>query len=156
EESGTVEGLRFTAESYGPGYFDVLHVSGHATIDEGQPRFLVENELGGPALATAGQIAGAMDGQWPRLVFVSGCLTGGASDGGRARAMGESLVQAGARAVLGWALRVGDASATAFASHLYRALAAGQPLDRSVVVARRQLYAGHSRSWHLLRVYADK
>jgi hypothetical protein len=24
EESGTVEGLRFTAESYGPGYFDVL------------------------------------------------------------------------------------------------------------------------------------
>ena len=53
EESGTVEGLRFTAESYGAGYFDVLHVSGHATIDEGQPKFLVENELGGLALATA-------------------------------------------------------------------------------------------------------
>jgi len=43
EESGTLEGLRFTATSYGPGYFDVLHVSGHATIDEGQPKFLVEN-----------------------------------------------------------------------------------------------------------------
>jgi len=70
--------------------------------------------------------------------------------------MSESLVRAGAPVVLGWALPVGDASATAFASYLYQELAAGQPLDRSVVVARRQLYAGHSRSWHLLRVYADK
>ena len=156
EESGTVEGLRFTAESYGPGYFDVLHVSGHATIDEGQPKFLVENELGGLALATADQMARAMNGQWPRLVFVSGCLTGGASDRGTIPSMSESLVQAGAPAVLGWALPVGDASATAFASRLYQDLAAGQPLDRSVVAARRQLYAGHSRSWHLLRVYADK
>ena len=156
EESGTLEGLRFTAESYAPGYFDVLHVSGHAMIDEGQPKFLVENELGGPALATADQIARAMDGQWPRLVFVSGCLTGGAPDRGTIPSMSESLVQAGAPAVLGWALPVGDASATAFASRLYQDLAAGQPLDRSVVAARRQLYAGQSRSWHLLRVYADK
>jgi hypothetical protein len=156
EESGTVEGLRFTAESYGPGYFDVLHVSGHATIDKGQPKFLLENELGGPALMTADQIAGAVDGQWPRLVFVSGCLTGGASDRGTIPSMSESLVQAGAPAVLGWALPVGDPSATAFASRLYRDLAAGRPLDRAVVTARRQLYAAHSRSWHLVRVYADK
>jgi CHAT domain len=156
EESGTVEGLRFTAESYGQGYFDVLHVSGHATIDDGQPKFLLENELGGSALMTAGQIARAVDGQWPRLVFVSGCLTGGASDRGTIPSMSESLVKAGAPAVLGWALPVEDASATAFASRLYRDLAAGQPLDRAVVTARRQLYADRSPSWHLLRVYADK
>jgi hypothetical protein len=156
EESGTVEGLRFTAESYGPGYFDVLHVSGHATIDQGQPKFLVENELGGPAWATADQIARAMDGQWPRLVFVSGCLTGGASDRGTIPSMSESLVRAGAPAVLGWALPVGDVSASEFASRLYRELAAGKRLDRAVVMARQELYAGHSRSWHLLRVYADK
>ena len=156
EESGTVEGLRFTAESYGPGYFDVLHVSGHASIDEGQPKFLLENELGGPVWATADQIARAVDGQWPRLVFVSGCLTGGASDRGTIPSMSESLVLAGAPAVLGWALPVGDAWATSFASRLYRDLAAGAPLDRSVVVARRELYAHDSPSWHLLRVYADK
>jgi len=83
EESGTVEGLRFTVTSYGPGYFDVLHVSGHATIDEGQPKFLVENELGGLVLVTADQIARAIDGQWPRLVFVSGCLTGAPRIAGR-------------------------------------------------------------------------
>ena len=156
EESGTVEGLRFTADSYGPGYFDVLHVSGHATMDEGTPKFLMENELGGPAWVSADQIARAMDGQWPRLVFVSGSLTGGASDTGTIPSMSESLVQAGAPAVLGWALPVGDASATVFASRLYQDLAAGQPLSRAVVTARRQLYASHSRSWHLLRVYADR
>ena len=156
EESGTLEGLRFTAESYGSGYFDVLHVSGHATIDQGQPKFLVENELGGLVLATADQIARAVDGQWPRLVFVSGCLTGGASDRGTVPSMSESLVRAGAPAVLGWALPVGDVSASAFAARLYRDLAAGHPLDRAVVAARRELYTGHSPSWHLLRVYADK
>jgi hypothetical protein len=156
EESGTLEGLRFTAESYGAGYFDVLHLSGHATLDEGQPKFLVENELGGLVLATADQIAQAMVGQWPRLVFVSGCLTGGAPDSGTIPSMSESLVKAGAPLVLGWALPVGDVSATAFAAQLFRALAAGQPLDRSVIRARQELYAGRSRSWHLLRVYADK
>jgi hypothetical protein len=70
--------------------------------------------------------------------------------------MSESLVLAGAPTVLGWALPVGDVSATAFASRLYQDLAAGRPLDLSVVDARRQLYAHHSPSWHLLRVYADK
>jgi hypothetical protein len=156
EESGTLEGLRFTAQSYGTGYFDVLHVSGHATIDDGQPKFLVENELGGPVLATAEQIARTMNGQWPRLVFVSGCLTGGASDRGTIPSMSESLVQAGALVVLGWALPVGDVSASVFAAQLYQELAAGASVDDAVVAARRQLYAGHSRSWHLLRMYADK
>nr|BFE75944.1 hypothetical protein GCM10020092_092450 [Actinoplanes digitatis] len=70
--------------------------------------------------------------------------------------MSESLVNSGAPVVLGWALPVGDVSATMFATYLYRALAAGQPLDLSVVRARQQLYGEQSRSWHLLRVYADK
>jgi hypothetical protein len=126
EESGTLEGLRFTVDSYGEGYFDVLHVSGHATVHEGLPKFLVEDELGGLALAAADQIARAMAGQWPRLVFVSGCLTGNAPQGGTIPSMSESLVRAGAPSVLGWALPVGDASATAFASQLYRELAAGK------------------------------
>jgi hypothetical protein len=156
EESGTLEGLRFTAESYGAGYFDVLHVSGHATVHEGQPKFLVENELGQPELATPDDLVRSMAGQWPRLVFVSGCLTGSAPDGGTIPSMSESLVQAGAPVVLGWALPVGDVSATVFATHLYQGLAAGQELDRAVVAARRQLYAARSRSWHLLRVYADE
>lgn len=155
EESGTLEGLRFTIESYGAGYFDVLHLSGHATIDQAEPKFLVENELGAPALATADDIARALRGQWPRIVFVSGCLTGGAPAAGAVPSMSEKLVQAGASMVLGWALPVGDISATTFAAELYAALAAGQSVDRSVVLARHRLYAEHSPNWHLLRVYAD-
>jgi hypothetical protein len=154
EESGTLEGLRFTVESYGEGYFDVLHVSGHATVRDGQPTFLVENELGGLAYATADQIARAMAGRWPRVVFVSGCLTGNAPGSGTIPSMSESLVKAGAPVVLGWALPVGDVSATAFAAHLYRALAAGYSIGQSVVTARQQLYTGRSTAWHLLRMYA--
>ena len=157
EESGTLEGLRFLIRDYGEGYFDVLHLSGHAMIGkDGQPTFLAENELGGRADVTADQIAQAMFGHWPRLVFVSGCLTANAPDSGTFPSMSESLVRAGAPAVLGWALPVGDTSATVFAARLYQSLADGQPLDRAIVEARQHLYAEKSTSWHLLRVYADK
>ncbi|MDG4816135.1 CHAT domain-containing protein [Micromonospora sp. WMMD956] len=157
EESGTLEGLRFLTRDYGPGYFDVLHLSGHATTAGGEPVFVVEDEFGGVARATADQLAQAMQGHWPRLVFVSGCLTADAPDGGVFPSMSESLVQAGAPAVLGWALPVGDVSATDFAAALYRALADGQPLDRAVVEARRDLFHDKQSSyWHLLRVYADR
>ncbi len=157
EESGTLEGLRFLNQDYGAGYFDVLHLSGHATIGgDGQPLFLAENELGGLSMVTADQIADAMYGHWPRLVFLSGCLTSSSPDGGTFPSMSESLVKAGAPTVLGWALPVGDFSATVFAARLYQSLAGGEPLDQAVVEARRQLYAAKSPNWHLLRVYADE
>ncbi|MGW4463175.1 CHAT domain-containing protein [Micromonospora sp. NBC_01796] len=157
EESGTLEGLRFISRDYGAGYFDVLHLSGHATIStDSQPTFLAENEFGGLAYATADEIAQAMAGRWPRLVFVSGCLTGSAPDAGTFPSMSESLVRAGAPAVLGWALPVGDVSATEFAAQLYQTLADGEPLDRAVIEARQHLYKHKRGNWHLLRVYADK
>ncbi|WP_228543800.1 CHAT domain-containing protein [Micromonospora sp. S-DT3-3-22] len=156
EESGTLDGLRFLSRDYGAGHFDVLHLSGHATIKDGQPTFLTENEFGGLAYATADQIARAMAGHWPRLVFVSGCLTGSSPDAGTLPSMSESLIRAGAPAVLGWALPVGDISATEFAAELYRSLADGEPLDRAVVDARCHLYTNQRGNWHLLRLYADR
>ncbi|WP_433230142.1 CHAT domain-containing protein [Micromonospora sp. CA-248260] len=157
EESGTLEGLRFLSRDYGPGHFDVLHLSGHATTAGGQPVFVLEDEFGAPTRATADQLAEAMQGHWPRLVFVSGCLTADAPEGGVFPSMSESLVQAGAPAVLGWALPVGDVSATDFAAALYQALADGGSLDRAVVQARRHLFHDRKSSyWHLLRVYADR
>ncbi|MEW2430046.1 CHAT domain-containing protein [Micromonospora sp. NPDC047644] len=157
EESGTLEGLRFLSRAYGPDHFDVLHLSGHATTDGGEPVFVVEGEFGGRATATADQIAQAMQGHWPRLVFVSGCLTADAPGGGVFPSMSESLVDAGAPAVLGWALPVGDVSATDFAAALYQALADGGSLDQAVIEARRHLFHDRkSNCWHLLRVYADR
>jgi hypothetical protein len=156
EESGTLEGLRFLSSDHPKGHFDVLHLSGHATTAGGQPVFVMENELGATATATADQIAQAIRRNWPRLVFVSGCLTADSPGGGVFPSMSESLVKAGAPAVLGWALPVGDVSATDFAATLYQALADGQPLDQAVVEARRHLYEHKSAYWHLLRVYADR
>ncbi|MFC4071991.1 CHAT domain-containing protein [Actinoplanes subglobosus] len=158
EESGSLEGLQFLSRNYGAGHFDVLHLTGHATTNAGggPPVFLVENEFGAPATATADQIAQAMQGRWPRLVFVSGCLTADAPEDGLFPSMSETLVQAGAPAVLGWALPVGDVSATDFAAALYRALADGLGLDQAVIEARRHLYQERSPYWHLLRVYADR
>ena len=76
EESGTLEGLRFPAESTAPGTSMSCTSAVMPPSIDGRPAFVVEDEFGGPALATADQIARAMAGQWPRLVFVSGCLTG--------------------------------------------------------------------------------
>jgi hypothetical protein len=156
EESGTLNGLRLLSRDYGPRYFDVLHLSGHATIDaHDQPVFLMEDEFGGRVDATADQIVQAMAGHWPRLIFVSGCLTGNAPHAGAFPSMSESLVNAGAPAVLGWALPVSDLAATEFAAELYRSLADGVSLDRAIVEARQHLYARQHGNWHLLRVYAD-
>ncbi|MFY1619715.1 CHAT domain-containing protein [Micromonospora sp. WMMD736] len=157
EESGTLEGLRLLSRDYGAGYFDVLHLSGHATINaDGQPVFLMEDEFGGRVDVTADRIVQAMAGHWPRLVFVSGCLTGNAPGAGVFPSMSESLVDAGAPAVLGWALPVSDLAATEFAAELYRSLADGVSLDRAIVEARQHLYARQHGNWHLLRVYADR
>jgi len=101
ERSGTLEGLHFLSRDFGSGYFDVLHLSGHATVStNGQPTFLAENEFGGFAYATSDQIAQAMAGHWPRLVVVSGCLTGNARDAGMFPSMSEALIRAGAPAVI--------------------------------------------------------
>ena len=45
EESGTLEGLRFQTDSFGPGHFDVLHLIGHSDIHNGKPVFVVEDPL---------------------------------------------------------------------------------------------------------------
>jgi hypothetical protein len=155
EEGGSLEGLRYVFETHGPGHFDVLHLSGHATIDGNQPLFLVEDELGGPSTATPEQLAQAIGGRWPRLVFVSGCMTGGAPAAGALPSMCEQLVRAGAPLVLGWALPVIDQAATLFAESLYRALANGYSPPQAVASARFELYKAGGSDWHLLRLYAD-
>jgi hypothetical protein len=105
---------------------------------------------------SAAQIAAAVGGRWPGLVFLSGCSTSGSPNAGLVASMAEALVDAGALTVLGWALPVGDVSASALAAALYRALADGADLAQAVAAARRALFEGRSPYWHLLRLYADR
>lgn len=156
EESGSLSGLSTTVAWFGPSYFDVLHPSGHAFIGPSGPRFVMEDEDGGRADVSADEIAQAVGADWPGLVFLSGCSTGGAPQAGLLASMAEALVQAGAPAVLGWALPVGDISASSLAATLYQHLGRGAGIPAAVNTARQALFTSRSDYWHLLRLYADR
>ena len=155
EESGSLQGLQHVIRSFGPGHFDVFHLSGHADVISGVPYFIMENDVGGRADATAEEIAQAFSGLWPRLVFLSGCKTGQAPNQGELASMSEAIVNAGAPAVLGWALPVGDIAASILAADLYALLAVGTPINEAVARARQQLLEQKNPNWHLLRLYSN-
>jgi hypothetical protein len=77
EESGSLTELGYLIDDYGKGYFDVLHLTGHATITaNGEPRFYTETETGDEYLASAVDIAKSLKSRLPQLIFLSGCRTG--------------------------------------------------------------------------------
>lgn len=149
EESGSLEGLH---EAAAAGY-DVLHLTGHADLVDDRPGFLVEDEVGEPRFATARELSRALGGAWPRLVFLSGCRTGEEPTEGAS--LCEALVEAGAPAVVGWSLPVGDQAASVAAAALYGRLAAGATVPDAVAAARHALWRERSPYWHLLRLYTD-
>ena len=155
EESGSLSGLEEQISSFDSGYFDVLHLTGHASVHEDQPIFLMEDDRGFECRATSGGIARSFAGAWPRLIFLSGCKTGMAADRGNLPSLCESLVNAGAPAVLGWALPVDDRDANLAAAALYDYLSKGMRVDEAVARTRQALLRANYGSWHLLRLYAD-
>ena len=60
EESGNLEELKFLLQAYGAGYFDIVHMSGHATLTDKGPRFLTESDTGETMLSSAKEIAAAL------------------------------------------------------------------------------------------------
>ncbi len=155
EESGSLEGLTERLVDYGAGYFDVLHLSGHAVVVGDQPVFIMEDSFGQREDVTPARMAEALSFVWPRLVFLSGCETGRAPDAGQLPSFCEQLVAQGAPLVLGWSLPVGDRHATLAASELYAQLSASAPLDQAISQARRALLEADSPFWQLLRCYGD-
>ena len=154
EESGCLTELGYLVENYGKGYFDVLHLTGHATFKDGEPRFITETETGEANYASATDIAKELQFQLPELIFLSGCRTGQAGKSGAVPSMAESLLQAGAKVVLGWGQSVLDTEATAAAAALYQSLAAGKTLTEAVAETYQALIKNKARDWHLLRLYA--
>jgi CHAT domain-containing protein len=82
EESGSVSQLENLVASFGKEYFDVFHITGHGLIQNGTPQFVTEDEQGDAQFTTAQQLAEAFGRRWPRLLFLSGCHTAQAPDGG--------------------------------------------------------------------------
>lgn len=105
EESGSLAGLeeRLSEYEYSP---DVIHLSGHATIDEQhqQPHFLLEDDTGFCTPATPHELSRTLldANSQPRMVFLSGCRTGESSQQQDMLSFSEQLVDAGVPVVLGW------------------------------------------------------
>ena len=153
EESGCLSELGYLVDDYGEGYFDVLHLTGHATFVDGEPRFYTETEIGEPYLASAEDIARELQFRLPKLIFLSGCRTGQAGKSGAIPSMAEALLNLGVTAVLGWGQKVLDEEATMAAAALYQALSAGKTLTQAVALTYQELIKNKARDWHLLRLY---
>jgi tetratricopeptide (TPR) repeat protein len=153
EESGCLTELGFLMEEYGRGHFDVLHLTGHATLTQEQPAFVMETETGTAHYASPTEIARELQFQIPRLLFLSGCRTGQAGQAGAVPSMAQQMIEAGALAVLGWGQPVLDTEATTAGAALYGELAAGTPLTESVLAVYQALLLAKARDWHLLRLY---
>jgi CHAT domain-containing protein len=121
EESGELNELKYLIDTYGPGYFDVFHLSGHANITDEGPRFYTESEIGENYPASADDIMNALP-HTPQLIFLSGCRTGEAGKSGGVPSLAEELLKIGAKSVLGWGRSVLDDEASQAAAELYAAL----------------------------------
>jgi hypothetical protein len=160
EESGSVSQLENLAASFGKGYFDIFHLTGHGFLNNDTPYFVTENDHGRAEYTTVDQLAQAFGHRWPRLIFLSGCHTAQAPAAGMVPSMAHALVNSGAGAVLGWALPVYDDTGIFAATELYRALATGATLQEAVADARRNMLRTFLQQptqpysdWHLLRIY---
>jgi tetratricopeptide (TPR) repeat protein len=150
EESGSLTGLKRVSQSYREGHFDILHLSGHATLTENGARFLTETETGALKLVSAGDVIKAVENRVPQLIFLSGCHTGRAS--GATPSMAEALLNEGGVAVLGWGRAVFDDSAIAASAVLYSQLSAGYKLVEAIASTYQHLIEKVD-DWHLLRLY---
>ena len=120
------------------GRVDVLHFVGHGAFDERERTgslFLVDAR--GRSLAVdTDRVLRLLAGRALKLVVLNACETG---RGGRAdflRGVAPALAAGGIPAVLANQYKVLDASATAFARHLYWALAKGHDLGAAAREAR--------------------
>ena len=151
EDTGSLEGLgeRLTHNRY-----DVVHLTGHADIDdEGNPFFLMEDEEGNPVQVTPSELWEKLELNAPQLLFLSGCRTGQISYG--AYSFAHYLVDKHSSTVLGWGLPVTDPGATIAAKNLYFELSRGSSITDAVFCARQKLFKNQWPDWSLLRLFSD-
>lgn len=152
EDSGELTELRHRVLAHPRGEVDVVHLTGHAVLNEEGPRFLAEGPHGEEMAATAGDIQHAL-GRCPSLVFLSGCRTAESPEAGAVASLAESLAGAAVPLVLGWGRPVPDATATDAAAVFYQQLAEGLSPAVALAGTYRHLVRHSVRYWHLLRMF---
>lgn len=156
EESGCVEELNKLWRRYPQDTFDVFHLTGHADHKPESPYtpfFITESLIGERQDTSAEDLLRVFQQRRPRLMFLSGCRTGQASQEGTVPSLAETLVDKGMPAVMGWGRPVLDTTATQAAAKLYESLAAGDPLAQALSITYRELIQNQVKGWHLLRLY---
>lgn len=153
EESGCLKELSYLVQEYDGGYFDVFHLTGHATFTDEKPCFITETELGEPEYSSVKDIANVLSSKLRKLIFLTGCPTGYSWDKSMVSSMAEVLLMEGATAVLSWGKEVSDKDATAVAATLYENLSAGNTVTEAVAKTYQTLIKNQARDWHLLRLY---
>jgi hypothetical protein len=158
EDTGSLQGLK---ECLLQKEYDVIHLTGHADIEGNTPYFCMENEEGFlekiPPIKLQNVLQNAITR--PRLVFLSGCKTGGAPEA--AVSFAHELVVEHSPTVLGWGLPVTDRGATLAATRVYRELSRGKSIVDAVFSAREVLYTDEILKendildWSLLRLFSD-
>jgi CHAT domain-containing protein len=152
EESGCLDELAELVKTKERGFFDVIHLTGHAGLRRGKPYFITETEFGERKESSAEDLAKGLQFDLPKLIFLSGCRTG-YSDRNEVFSMAEELLNLGATAVLGWGQPVLDRDASAAAATLYQKLAIGDALVESLAVTYQTLLSIRARDWHSLRLF---
>jgi tetratricopeptide (TPR) repeat protein len=159
EDSGSLEGLREQLEQQ---EFDVVHLSGHASIDkDGKPYFVMEDETGRHHDVYPEDLwNSALIENPPRLLFLSGCRTGETPE------MADRATASFARMlvekyyvpiVLGWGRSVSDSEATFAEQVIYKMLSRGKSIFEAIQRARYDLMRTFTltlnSAWPLLRLF---
>ena len=154
EDTGSLEGLSRCLEQH---EYDVIHITGHADIDDEGPYFCMEDEEGYLDKVRPSQLQEVLgqNSNPPRLIFLSGCRTGQAPEHAAVFSFAHQLVAENNSTVLGWGLPVLDPGATLAASCVYRELSRGNSIANAVFSARKKLFKEKWLDWPLLRLFSD-
>jgi tetratricopeptide (TPR) repeat protein len=149
---GTFDELRQHINEVRP---QIVHLSGHAVVDDEVCYFEFEDESGTANPVPAGDLKDLLAGSGVQCVFFSGCqtaLTPISVLGG----LCQSIVTAGLPLAIGWAASIADDIAIQFARQFYQTLASGQPVDRALTQARQRIHRDQEddASWTLPALYA--
>ncbi|MGE0086203.1 MAG: tetratricopeptide repeat protein [Desulfococcaceae bacterium] len=154
EDSGSLAGLS-DALIEGGGRYDMVHITGHANIEHGiGPVFYMEDDIGRLDKVTPERLWERLRDFPPRVLFLSGCMTGKSDKVSGAESFAFQMNEKGIPLVLGWGLPVSDPAASAMTAELFRSLSMGKSLTEAVHVSRQAMKKMY-HPWPLLRIFAD-
>lgn len=154
EDSGNLEELGFQLARMGSGFYDVVHLSGHAGLTPDGAFFATEGLDGERIDADGDRLAAVLAGGARAVLFLSGCRTAEGSDVYATVSLAEQLARRNvAPVVVGWGRPVSDRSATAAAEAFYRRLAEGRTVADALQGTYAAMIAEGDSYWHTLRVY---